>query len=82
MKKPKKKSIKKTAKKPIITKKITLSEVLEKYPEAAEIFMNEGLYCVGCGMANLETIEQGALAHGINVNKLVEKLNKKIQKKK
>ena len=38
--------------------------------------------CMGCPMAMQETIEQGALAHGIDPKKLVEELNNKIIKKK
>jgi len=32
-------------------------------------------------MAMFETLEQGAIMHGINPNKLVEELNKKIKKR-
>jgi hybrid cluster-associated redox disulfide protein len=63
-----------------ITKKMTFADVLKKHPETAEIFMQEGLYCIGCPMAMMETIEQGCGAHGIDPDKLVEKLNKKLQK--
>ena len=63
-----------------ITKKMTFTKVLEKYPETAEIFMNEGMYCLGCSASSYETIGQGCLAHGLDVNKIIEKLNKKIQK--
>ena len=80
--KTKKKSTKKVGKKALITKKMKFSEVMEKYPETAEIFMNAGMHCFGCGMANMETIEQGCLAHGLKPDKIIEKLNKKIQKKK
>ena len=71
----------KNNKKQIINKKMKFSKIMEKYPETAEIFMNEGMHCFGCGMANIETIEQGCLAHNLNTDKIVEKLNKKIGKK-
>ena len=71
---------KKTSKK--ITKKMTFSEVLQKYPESAEIFMNEGLHCIGCPSAGMETIERGCKAHGLKPEKIIEKLNKKLKTKK
>jgi len=65
-----------------INKKMSFDEVLKKHPETAEVFMEEGMYCIGCPMSNDETIEQGSLAHGINPDKIVEKLNKKLRIKK
>lgn len=61
-----------------ITKDMMFSNVIKKYPETVEVFFEYGLGCVGCPMAVTETIEQGARAHGINVKKLVDELNKKI----
>jgi hybrid cluster-associated redox disulfide protein len=65
-----------------ITKKMTFAEVLQKYPETAEVFINEGMHCVGCPAAGMETIEQGCKAHGLKPEKIVEKINKKLEKKK
>ena len=71
---------KKTSKKRVVTSKMTFSSVLRKYPETAEIFMGEGMYCVGCPMAANETIEEGCKAHGMNPDEIVEKINRKIMK--
>jgi|TARA_B100001971_G_C18163325_1_gene522717 hybrid cluster-associated redox disulfide protein len=49
-----------------ITKNMLLSEVVEKYPEVAMVLRGYGLYCVGCDVANIETIEQGAKAHNLD----------------
>ncbi len=65
-----------------VNKKMTFAEVLKKFPETAEVFMKQGLHCIGCPLAMMETIEQGAKAHGIDVEKLVKKINKKLEKKK
>lgn len=81
MKKQKKKikKIKKT-KKERITKDMHFSEVLEKYPETVKVFFRYGLTCLGCPVALQETIEQGCLAHGIDVNTFVKELNRIIKK--
>ena len=60
-----------------ITKTMTFAELIQKFPEAAEKLAEQGLFCGGCPMAQLETIEQGAIAHGIDADKLVKELNKK-----
>lgn len=64
-----------------IKKDMTFQEVLSKYPKTAQVFLKYGMHCIGCVMASGETIEQGALAHGIDVKKLITDLNKSIQKK-
>ncbi|MBR9678755.1 MAG: DUF1858 domain-containing protein [Nanoarchaeota archaeon] len=55
-----------------------LGDVVSKHPESAQIFMEHGLPCAMCGMAFHETVEQGAEAHGINLKKLLDDLNKKL----
>ena len=58
-----------------ITKDMTFAEVIQKYPGTARIFLEVGMHCIGCAMAAQETIEQGAEAHGIDLEKLMKKLN-------
>lgn len=41
-------------------------------------FVNAGMGCLGCAAAHFENIEQGALAHGIDVDALVEGLNEAV----
>ncbi len=82
-KKPvKKKTIKKKVVKAKISKDMTISKVVAKYPETIEVFLEHGMGCLGCGIAQFETIEQGATAHGIDLKKLMDALNKMISKKK
>jgi hybrid cluster-associated redox disulfide protein len=65
-----------------ITKDNTIEEVVAKYPETMMVFMKHGLHCVGCHVSAFESIEEGAMAHGINVDALVSDLNKVTSKKK
>ena len=63
-----------------ITEKTPLNEILRINPEAAEILFEEGMMCIGCPMAQQETIEQGCKAHGMkqkDIDNLINKLNKK-----
>lgn len=59
-----------------ITKEMTIEEVVSQYPESTMVFMRHGMHCVGCHVSAYESIEEGALAHGINVDALVSDLNK------
>ncbi len=59
-----------------ITKDMTIEQVVTEYPETMMVFMRHGLHCVGCHVSAYESIEEGAMAHGINVDALVADLNK------
>lgn len=76
MKSPRSKSAKS------INKKMSFSELLAKHPELAQDLFEEGMHCANCPLASAENLEQGAIMHGINPEKLVTKLNKKIKSKK
>ena len=65
-----------------INKNMTFGEIMQRNPKAGEILMRRGLHCIGCGMAMYETLEQGSIMHGVNPDKLVDEINKKIEKKK
>ena len=58
-----------------ITKEMSISEVVEIYPQTVGIFRNYGMGCFGCASARFENIEQGAAAHGINIDALITALN-------
>lgn len=65
-----------------ITGKTKLVEVIQKHPETFQVFQDYGIHCIGCAMAAFETVEEGATAHGIDVKKFLEDLNKAVKKKK
>ena len=64
-------------KKNAITKEMTFAELIEANPKAACKLGEMGLFCGGCPMAQFETIEYGAEAHGVDVDKLIKELNLK-----
>lgn len=63
-----------------ITKEMAISKIVQQYPETVRVFLAHGLMCVGCAAARFETLEQGATAHGIDVDALVEALNDSVEK--
>lgn len=62
----------------VITKEMSIMEVVQKYPQTVDVFRNFGMGCLGCAAAHYENIDQGASAHGIDVPALVEALNKAV----
>ena len=62
-----------------ITKDMNIVEVVQRYPDTMMVFMYAGMGCFGCHAAHYENIEQGALVHGIDPDKLVEALNEVVE---
>jgi hybrid cluster-associated redox disulfide protein len=58
-----------------ITKDMLIGEILRQKPEAAEILMRFGMGCIGCPSAQMESLEQAAQVHGINLDELLKALN-------
>ena len=58
-----------------ITKDMSIMEVVNKYTDTVPVFMNSGMGCIGCAAAHFENIEQGAMAHGIDIDALMAGLN-------
>jgi hybrid cluster-associated redox disulfide protein len=65
-----------------ISAKMSFAEVMQQHPEAAEVFFRHGMSCFGCPAAMQETLEMGIKAHGQDVEKIVDELNKAVKKKK
>ena len=61
-----------------ITKDMTFGELLSKYystcPKLVDDLMEAGMGCIGCPHSQMESIEEGAMGHGIDPDLLVAKL--------
>lgn len=73
---------KKQIKQKKITADMSFAELIREHPEAVKVFLKHGMHCIGCPMAMRETIAEGAQAHGLDVKKLIDELNKSIKPKK
>lgn len=59
----------------MITKEMTIGEIIRIKEDAAEILMSFGMGCIGCPSAQSESLEDAAGVHGLNVEELVKALN-------
>lgn len=62
-------------KKMIFTKDSTIGDVVEYNEDLADILMGFGMHCLGCPMSQMETLEEAAQAHDIDLELMLEKLN-------
>jgi hybrid cluster-associated redox disulfide protein len=59
----------------MITKEMSIGEVLRMNRNTARIFMEFGMHCLGCPHATAESIQDAGAVHGVNVDELVHQLN-------
>lgn len=62
-----------------ITKEMTIREVIGQYPDLSSVLMGLGLHCVGCPLAQGETVEEAAKVHNMDLENLLQTLNKAIK---
>lgn len=60
----------------MVTKDMTIGQVVRENPDKVDVLMSFGMGCVGCPSAQAETLEEAAMVHGLNVENLLEALNK------
>ena len=63
----------------MITKDMTITDIVINFPEAVPVFRNYGMGCIGCMASRFENVGQGAEVHGIDADQLVADLNAAIE---
>lgn len=64
-----------------VTKDMLLGDVIQVYPETGQVMLEYGLHCVGCFANQFDTVEQGALLHGMEqeeIEEMLERVNEAI----
>ena len=66
----------------LITKDMTIGDVVVKHPAVIEPLQAAGVHCVGCHVSYHETLEQGFKGHGMSdeeVDMVISKLNAAVE---
>ena len=58
-----------------VTGDTMIGELLQIDENIAPILLNIGMHCLGCPSAQMETLGEAAMVHGIDADLLVEKIN-------
>ncbi|MDD4179506.1 MAG: DUF1858 domain-containing protein [Candidatus Margulisbacteria bacterium] len=58
-----------------LNKDMTIAEALKLKPAIASVLMTKGMHCLGCVIAQGETLEQAAEVHGLDGEELLKELN-------
>lgn len=62
-----------------ITKDMTIGEILNVNQNLAAVLMAGGMHCVGCPSSQMETLEEAAMVHNIELDVLLARLNAFVQ---
>jgi len=57
-----------------ITKDTIIAEILENKPEAAPLFTEIGMHCLGCPAARGETLAEACAVHNTDADELLAKI--------
>lgn len=61
---------------PIVTSKMTMGEIVQKFPQAIPVIQSAGLHCVGCHVSYWETLEDGCRGHMMSEKETEELLSR------
>lgn len=62
----------------MITREMFIGEIVRLYPETMKVFEKYGLDCFECQIADFEALEHGANVHKVDVDVLLNELNRTI----
>ena len=63
----------------MIEKTMKIGDLLQAYPDKADILLEAGMHCLGCPASQMETLEEACGVHGLDVDELIETLNADIK---
>lgn len=58
-----------------VTKSTVISDIMMNAPDSVPLFQEIGMHCMGCAMANGENVEEACMAHGVDVDAFLARLN-------
>ena len=59
----------------MITREMTIAEIITSYPQTMQVFRSFGLDCMECQIADYEAVEHGAGVHHVDIEQLLKALN-------
>lgn len=63
---------------PKVTADMLIGDILRKYPVASSVLLDCGMHCIQCPCSQGESLEDAAMVHGLNINDVLNALNKRI----
>lgn len=58
-----------------VSKDMLIGQLLQIDANIAPILMRTGMHCLGCPSSQMESLEEAAMVHGLDVDVLVNQIN-------
>ena len=58
-----------------VTRSTVISDIMMNAPDSVPLFQEIGMHCMGCAMASGENVEEACMAHGVDVDAFLARLN-------
>lgn len=58
-----------------VSKDMLIGQLLQIDANIAPILMRAGMHCLGCPSSQMESLEEAAMVHGLDVDVLVNQVN-------
>lgn len=62
-----------------ITKDMVIGDVVRKHADLVPTFAENGMHCIGCPSAQMESIQDACAVHGLDSDSMLNALNKKLE---
>ena len=62
----------------VINRKNLIGEIVNQYPETAEVLLGIGMHCLGCPASQAESLEDACAVHGVDPESVIKAINDKI----
>lgn len=60
----------------VITKDMLIGDLIRMKPESIDVLLRYGMGCIACPASLSETLEEACMVHGMEVERLLEDLNR------
>ena len=64
----------------LIRADMIIGDIVRTYPSLVPVMSGVGLHCIGCGVSEMENLEQACATHGLDVYDIMELLNDHLRK--
>ena len=62
----------------VVNRKTLIGEIVNQYPETAEVLLGIGMHCLGCPASQAESLEDACAVHGVDPESVIKAINDKI----
>ena len=59
----------------LIRADMIVGDIVQAYPSLVPVMLSCGLHCIGCGVSEMETLEEACMTHGLDVYDMLDILN-------